>query len=693
MTKRDKRMFGKLNFVKIVVEETDTRIIMSGFRTWTFFKELKKVFGSRIENGMPYVLTMNRIEIPKFFAYDFMEILKAFHDKGEHILFSKSKVAELIKKLNKLPIFVRAEKKFPSRLDRSRLGLFKLKPLPKQEDFFVAFDQKTQRYGLNGYILAAAPGTGKTLASLYLTEMRKSKVTIIFSPNNAMENVWGKTLKNEFKNPPEYFKYGEHSVPTGRERYFIFSHENLSFAKGIIFRYIKPENVDIVVDECHAFNDLRSDRTQLLIEICKYINSTMVLFMSGTPFKALGAEILPWLNCADPLYTQNTQERFKKVFGSNGNTALSILAARIGRSSFTVEKKEVVNNKRYEIELRVTIPHGEEFTLEVLKAKMQAFVKERVGYYQKEMPRFELEYKECLKYFELTLRSAQDRAKFADYNKKVQRIRKAVSIRDVLQIIREVNVYERKVIIPALMSNHKQIFREATSVYKYVDLKIQGEALGRILGRERERCNVDIFKNLDNAKAYCEDLELNGESFGIQDIFDSSESKCIFFTDYVAVVKESGTTFTGMGMNPKLVYGDTNKDLTNILKEVEKDPTANPIVATYKSLSTAVPLIMLDTAVFLNVPFRSYIMEQAESRLDRIGQKNELKFYNVYLDTGGKPNISTRSGDILKWSKEMVEILMGRKIDADLDVEETEAEMEKQILKVESKKYESKLVW
>ena len=34
-------------------------------------------------------------------------------------------------------------------------------------------------------------------------------------------------------------------------------------------------------------------------------------------------------------------------------------------------------------------------------------------------------------------------------------------------------------------------------------------------------------------------------------------------------------------------------------------------------------------------------------------------FYSVYLDTGDEPNISTRSKDILEWSKDMVRQLMG----------------------------------
>lgn len=212
--------------------------------------------------------------------------------------------------------------------------------------------------------------------------------------------------------------------------------------------------------------------------------------------------------------------------------------------------------------------------------------------------------------------------------------------------------------IPRLSNAQKKVFRDVRSVYKYVALKIQGEALGRILGKERQRCNIDILHGLDNSRATCEVLGWLDEPFSMADIFNNSKAKAIFFTDFVEVVDAAGELFKKAGMKPMLVYGDTNKDLAKILHSVENDPKVNPIVATYKSLSTAVPLVYLDSCVFLSQPFRSYIKEQAEARLDRLGQNNEIMYYNVTLDTGSESNISTRSQDILLWSKEMVLKLM-----------------------------------
>jgi ribosomal protein S10 len=83
------------------------------------------------------------------------------------------------------------------------------------------------------------------------------------------------------------------------------------------------------------------------------------------------------------------------------------------------------------------------------------------------------------------------------------------------------------------------------------------------------------------------------------------------------------------------------------------------MMATYKSLAEAVPITMASTLITLNDPFRDYELNQAIARVDRIGQPNPVTVVRCYLDTGAEPNISTRSRDILEWSKEQVQQIMG----------------------------------
>ena len=87
----------------------------------------------------------------------------------------------------------------------------------------------------------------------------------------------------------------------------------------------------------------------------------------------------------------------------------------------------------------------------------------------------------------------------------------------------------------------------------------------------------------------------------------------------------------------------------------------NPLIATYQSLSTAVPLTVADTMIMVNAPFRDYIHQHAISRIHRIGADTQVTVYIASLDTNGVPNLSTRSIDILAWSQTQVEQIMNMK--------------------------------
>jgi hypothetical protein len=208
--------------------------------------------------------------------------------------------------------------------------------------------------------------------------------------------------------------------------------------------------------------------------------------------------------------------------------------------------------------------------------------------------------------------------------------------------IRWCNDYEKKTIIPALSKEDKETFKDTKSVVKYYALKVQGEALGKIVGGKRAKCIVDMVPYI-----------------GLPELIDHSLSKTLIFTSYVEVLRAANAFLKGQGYQPLLVFGETNSELPAMVKKFGGDENANPMMATYKSLAEAVPITMASTLITLNAPFRDYELNQAIARVDRIGQPNPVTVVHCYLDTGDVPNISTRSKDILEWSKEQVQQIMG----------------------------------
>lgn len=92
---------------------------------------------------------------------------------------------------------------------------------------------------------------------------------------------------------------------------------------------------------------------------------------------------------------------------------------------------------------------------------------------------------------------------------------------------------------------------------------------------------------------------------------------------------------------------------------------------------------LADSVVFLNMSFRIHEYKQAIARLDRIGQPETVKAYQVFLDTGVVPNISTRSNDILAWSRDMVDAIMGTKSgDSEIALEMYEESSAEEVAKV-----------
>lgn len=625
----------------ITVEVKHNEVFVDGVEADVIAKDIKTIWGtSKINAHMFTSMDKNRFSFPSFFLPDVLYTLEAMtqHKSLKVSVRTLSKIKELLYEKTWM-----AETLKPpyTKLDMSGLDEFTLTPLDHQAAFFKEYDKLTGQYNLNGMLMAAAAGSGKTAAALMLTSCLSVDRIIVICPKNALNRVWEDTLNTRFKKPPTYWVSNSGLPFKGNERFIVGHYESLEKVSEIA-KSFSGEDVAIILDESHNFNGAASLRTNRFIELCKDTDSREVIWLSGTPIKALAVEAIPLLRCIDPLFTEDVERRFKKIYGDDKSRSVEILKNRMGIVSFKVEKKELKLLPPIFKEMRVKIPNAYDYTLKAIKIVMEDFIKERHEYYRTRKAGDEKLFNHCLSIYENSLHSDSEKKEFAFYKDCLSKVIKQQGDFAVKDEMMFCNKFELNKITSKLPNDLRPQWKNVRSIIKYVHLKIQGECLGRIVGGLRIQCHVDMVESID-FKAVCQ----------------STEKKTVVFTSFTGVIEKCEKHLPALGLSPLFVYGKTNVNLNKIITDFDKEEDANPLVATYASLSTAVPLVMADTMILIDSPFRDYVLQQAVSRIHRLDSDTQTYVYTVALDTGEETNISSRSFDILKWSQEQTEKIMG----------------------------------
>lgn len=633
-----------INLSPQVTTENKT-IIISGIRSSEFIRAINKYWKtSRVEKYLFKSITWRSLISYEFYALELESLLvPMINDFDSRFRVPRHTLNDIVEQLQQNTWLANRNKPLPP-IDYSGLNRLNVKLLPDQVKFIETYIKTTTIMSLNGLMLAADPGTGKTIASLGLKETLNIKRVIVICPKPAIDLVWVSTVKSRYHTPKQYWTP---NLPidklTPETEFIIINYEYIEKLKQLLPRLGKNlSDFGVILDEAHYLNNFNSDRTIQFLSLClSDIKSKHIVSLTGTPIKAESVEVIPLLRAIDPLFTPKVEESFKKLFGGEANKATTILRNRVSLIQHRVYK-DLGDVKPPElIDYTVTIPNGDDYTLEAIRAKMVKFVEERTKHYDQIMKTVTAEFEMILSNFQKSLNPKENQA-YQEYRADLKIVIRSGGDPSSSRYMQSCNTYERQVIGPKLSPEVKKRFNEIKSIVKYPKLKIMGECLGQIVGRARIECHIDIAKNLE-----------------ISAIFESTLKKTLIFSNYTEVILALGDKLTNDGYKIALVYSDTSKKLNEIVNNYRDDPNLNPLIATYASLSTAVPLIMADTMVCIDVAFRSYIMEQAIARIYRLGQTNQTRVYYIKLSTGEKPNISQRTYDILAWAQKEVEMITG----------------------------------
>lgn len=534
--------------------------------------------------------------------------------------------------------------------DNLKLCITSVEPIGDMEMQCISVDHPDKLFVIDDYIV-----THNTLIDLAVAACiiprSLAQVKIIISPKNALSLVWKKTIEEVFKKTPSCWTSDTSGpAPLGNE-YYVFHYEALDraleLAKSLAKRGIK---YFVAVDESHNFNEIKSQRTQNLIQLCTLVPDVYQVWASGTPVKAMSSEVIPALMAFDPLFTKPVADTFSRAFNSDKAGAMEIVAHRIGIIMFRVPTSIVMTTKPTFLPLPVTFDGMDKYTLPVIKDQLKQFYAERMAFHKQNMESYKIIFTRGVEQHKLTVNTPAAKQRFNQWVQAVVAIRNA-SARGLMVdpvVANFAKTYEDQILIPTLQDPLRKQFIAVRTAVKTLRSKVTGESLGK-LGQIRIACINDIAQNVDYPK-----------------IIDNALSKTILFSTYTKPLDTACALLSKGGYQPVQVYGDTSKDVTKLVDYFTDTPEANPLATTYATLSTAVPVIAANTEILLDFPYRQYIMDQTVARVQRMGQQHPTFIYQCKLDTGEIPNISTRNEEILKWSESQVDTLMSGDMDVDL---------------------------
>jgi len=642
------------------VREDSNVVYVTGLSGYVLTQDIKRILEtSRISKHVFNRVTGNSFQIFSWFVPDLVTLLEELIT-NKRLRSNKMTLAKVLDLIKTNTWIADTKLQYPTRLHYHNLNKFKVKPLGHQSSFFEYYDKATTNWKLNGALLNGAVGSGKTLSALFLSELLGYDQVIIVVPKISIDLVWQKTLKERYNREPKYWLSTYNSEPDLHSQFFIIHYEYLNKFIDKVKLFKKPPMV--ILDESQNFSELSSGRTNLFIKFCNDLKTRDVLYLSGTPLKALTVEFIPLLRVIDPMFTDKVEERFRGIYRGSNDGAVMLIQKRLNIFSHVVEKKVLGLKEPTYHTVQIRMPNGNDYTLDNLRVVMETYSKERTEHYKARYPNDLLFFNHCLDIHQSSLVS-KDVPLLKEYKQALEQIKGTASTLNQGEKFKLLNNYEKNNIIPSLPMGYREQFKDVKTLIKYPMLKIRGEVLGNCLGKARIDCHVDMVKHID-----------------FFELLNRTLKKTVVFTPFVEVVETTAVLLTSQKLKPVMVYGKTNNNIFSIVNQFDKDEYTNPLIATYASLNSAVPLTMADSVILIGQPWRPYLLEQAIGRVWRLGANTDVQIYNILLDTQGKPNISTRIEDILKWAKQQVDEIL--KVTTDVDLEETTVSLEDEHIEV-----------
>ena len=629
---------------------------------------LQSVLGQKKTDIIFRKLSFNEIVIDSFFLLELTEICNyILNGEGPYSSWINVKSVKKLYEIIMTETWMNPDEydfhgKLKLNLDRVD-KMFKFKPLEYQARTYTDYEFFKNNLGYNGMLYDVTTGGGKTFLGISMSEAIEAEVVVMIVMNVSIDATWKKALLDEKMWEEDYIPKESdiytasdyyNKKPYTNQKYIIFNYEAIDKLIPMVgsFNYRKST---LIVDEVHNFTSMDSKRKASLVEFANKLKTRDILLLSGTPIKASTLELIPYLELIDPKFTPVVQNRFKKAYGSPNYILKRCTPIRYGMMTTKVEKSELnllpVEYKTIDIDLQ----NGEAYTLKSIKEDMIQYIDVRTKEIEDNLHKYKSTYTELLD--KAKLKSKLPEMSWIEYTNNFNLVCEYYIKRQLMfhgDLIKLVNDFEKAIIIPNLNGDEKKIFKEASVILKYPMLKIRGEVLGIVVLGARIKCHKEMAEKID------------------YNILNSTIAKGIVMTSYIEIAEAATNKLKKQKFNPVGIYGENTKNSNGAINSFLDNEDINPLVGTYKSISTGLHLVVANMIILLDLPFRTYMLDQAIARVHRMGQERQVIALYTRLVTGEEYNINSRNIDILKWAKDAVEEITGNTIKG-LDFEKGKA--------------------
>lgn len=642
--------------VSVTTDDSATRmgrrLVISGVDISDLKRDIQRFFGRNIPKistsgvSMTYhifsivvrgmLFSTTTISFEEFFVVEVKKVFEWLYERFKRTEYKE--IVSLLAQHPRIEALERPMEEVPGDI-MGKLNNLGIELKPYQKEFLYYYWNATHKVKLDGFLMAFEQGLGKTFTAISTVYALDLFPCIITAPKSTIIS-WRDSITRLL--PSKFLK---EDVLTVADKFYICNYEALTKLPG----YISTKPRSMIVDEIQNFRYMNTARVRNVLDLQYSYNIHNILALSGTPIKALASEFVPVMNMIDPMFRDSdmAQRIFTHLYntGKYDNIASAVLQERLKLYMIRKEASKELNlpdMKKYDITLK--IGNIKPYTLPVVMSNVQNYVRnglEARNKHDVEMLYDTLEKLLSMFQEQITTKGvAYSNDYLEEYILMVRKIEKMDPMgnpryKELMLKIRAIEK-DMRTAISDLGKQIAQTRREITS-YRFILL---GRALGEYFIRGKIRLlNEVVSENINTLK----------------NIITNAHKKTIIFTTFREPLVTLKKLLDQIGINNMLV--ESAADYNNNFNKFKDNPNIRVIMGTLQALGTGTDGLQYccDTIIFLNRPFRSTDLQQAEARIHRQGQDSTCHYYYINVDPTN-PNVLSHEEQINEWSKQMLTI-------------------------------------